>query len=94
VASWDQPHLPGNSNRTRGSGLKLHEGRFILDIRKHFFSKGAGSQWHWLTREVVESPSLELLQSHVDVALRAMGSGYGGNGLLVRLDGLRGLFQP
>ena len=30
-----------------------------------------------LPREVVGSPSLEVFQSHVDVALRAMGSGHG-----------------
>ena len=37
-------------------------------------------QWHRLPREAVESPSLEVFQSRVDVALRAMGSGHGVKG--------------
>jgi len=40
-------------------------------------------QWHRLPREVVESPSLEVLKSRVDVAVRDVGSGWGGGGLMV-----------
>ena len=35
-------------------------------------------QWYRLPREVVESPSLEVLKSRVDVALRDVVSGHGG----------------
>ena len=38
------------------------------------------------------SPSLEVFKKHEDVALRDMVSGHGGDGLIVRLDGLSGLF--
>ena len=56
-----------------------------MDIRENFFSARAVRQWHRLPREVVESPSLEVFQSRVDVALRAMGSGHGGDGLMAGL---------
>jgi len=54
-----------------------------LDIRKNFFLKRAVLQWHRLPREVVESPSLEVLKNCVDVALRNVVSGHGGDGLMV-----------
>ena len=71
---------------------QLHLGRFGW-VSETFFS-GVVGHCGRLPREVAESLSLEVFKKGVDLALRDVVSGPGGDGCVVGLDDLRGLFQP
>ena len=59
------------SNRTRRNGHKLKHRKYQLNmhISQHFFTVRVTEHWNWLPREVVESPSLEILKTCLDAIL-------------------------
>lgn len=61
------------SDRTRGTGLRLHKSRFRLDVRGHFFMERVIRHWKSLPMTLVKTLSLEVLKNGVDVALGDIG---------------------
>ena len=57
-------------DKTKGNGLRRHQGSFSLDVRRIFFSKKVVRHWYSLPREAVKSLSLEVFSKRLDVLLR------------------------
>jgi len=56
-------------------------GEVQVGYQEELILQKSGEAVAQLPREVVQSPSLEVLKNHVDVALRDVVSGHGGGGL-------------
>ena len=56
------------SDRRKGNGFKLKEGRFRLGIRKKFSTVRVVRPWPRLPREAVAVPSLAAFKARLDEA--------------------------
>ena len=58
-----------HGNRTRGNGHRLKYRKLCTNVSKNFFTVRVMEHWNRLPREVVDSSSLEIFKSHLDVYL-------------------------
>ena len=63
----------GWSDRTRGNGFPLPEGRDKWDTGKELLTVRVVRPWHRIPREAVAGPSLEMFQARLDRAWSNLG---------------------
>ena len=57
------------SDRARSNGQKMEPRKFHINMQKNFLTVKVTEHWNRLPREVLESPSLEIFNTHLDTHL-------------------------
>ena len=52
-----------------GKGHKMEHRKFLINMRKNFFTLRVTEQWNKLFREVLESPPLEIFKTRLNTSL-------------------------
>jgi len=61
-----------DSDRTRGNGFKLRQGKFRLNISRKFSTQSMVKHWNRLPKEVVDAVPLDAFKTRLDVALGSL----------------------
>ena len=64
-----RPFTVVRRNRAGSNGQKCEHRKFRTNMQKNFFTVGVTEDWNRLPREVVHSPSMEILKTHLDAYL-------------------------
>lgn len=80
IKSWTQARMTSDtrrcwrvpSDRTKGNDHKPEHRRCHLNIRKHFFTVWVARHWQKLPKKAVESPTLKIFKSHLEIALGSL----------------------
>lgn len=59
-------HLEETSERTRNNGHRLQQDKCSLELRKKILSERMFQHWNRVYRDLVKSPSLDILKTQLD----------------------------